>query len=420
MEGWPDKYKIPDSLKSYWNFRGELSVVGNLILKSTRILIPSSLRLEVLDKIHQGQQGIVKCRAPSKESVWWPGLSREIQDMIQGFRVCLQHKVNTREPLIPFKFSERLWQEIGIDFFYSKGRDYLLIVDYFSRFIEVSAMQKSKKADDVISALKETFARYGIPEKVRSDNGPPFDCAEFTHFAKQWDIELVPSSPRYPQSNREVERAVQTVKNILKKEKEIEKALLAYRTTPLRSGFSPAELLMGRKLHSTVPTFHENLIPRWPGMNKLQKSENIQRQQQQQQHFKTKHRAKLLPPLSVGVEVKIANYDETGVVQGKTNSPRQYVVQTPTSTLRRNRVHLVPLLDSNQSESSQVSEDRKEGNPEPRTVVQQRSPLNILSRPRRTIKPSLKARENMANNCRSHCFPLKREVVVLCSLSNDT
>ena len=165
-------------------------MVGNLILKATRILIPSSLRLEVLDKIHQGHQGIVKCRARAKESVWWPGLSREIQDMIQGCRICLQHKVNTPEPLIPSKFTERPWQEIGIDFFYSKGRDYFLIVDYFSRFIEVSAMQKSKKADEVISALKETFARYGIPEKVRSDNGPPFDCSEFTHFASSGTLNL--------------------------------------------------------------------------------------------------------------------------------------------------------------------------------------------------------------------------------------
>ena len=52
-------------------------------------------------------------------------------------------------------------------------------------------MQKSKKADDIISAPKETFARYWIPEKVRSDNGPPFDCAQFTHFAKQWDIAVL-------------------------------------------------------------------------------------------------------------------------------------------------------------------------------------------------------------------------------------
>ena len=105
LEGWLDKYKISDSLKSYWNFGGELSVVGNLILKSTRILIPSSLRLEVLDKINQGHHGIVKCRARAKQSVWWPELSKEIQDMVQGCRVCLQHKVNTPESLVPSTLS---------------------------------------------------------------------------------------------------------------------------------------------------------------------------------------------------------------------------------------------------------------------------------------------------------------------------
>ena len=292
-------------------------------------------------------------------------------------------------------FPERPWQEIGIDFFYSKGRDYLLIIDYFSRFIEVVVMQKSKKADAVISALKEAFARYGIPEKLRSDNGPPFDCAEFTHFAKQWDVELVTSSPRYPQSNGEVERAVQTIKNILKKEKELQKALLAYRTTPLRSGFSPAELLMGRKLRSAVPTFHKNLIPKWPDMDKLRENENIQRMQQKQ-HYNIKHRARLLPQLSAGTSVVIANYDEKGIVQKKTNSPRQYVVQTPTSTLRRNRVHLVPLPGT--SESTQVTKDCPEVVPDTRTFEKEQYPLNVLSRPKRTIKPSLKVRENLENN----------------------
>ena len=397
LEGWPDKYKMPDVLKPYWNFRGEFSVVRDLILKSSRILIPSSLRLEVLDKIHQGHQGIVKCRARAKQSVWWPGLSREIQDMIQGCRVCLEHKVNPSEPLIPSIFPERPWQEIGIDFFYSKGKDYLLIIDYFSRFIEVLAMQKSKNANAVIYALKEIFARHGIPEKVRSDNGPPFDCAEFTHFAKQWDIELVPSSPKYQQSNGEVERAVQTIKNILKKEKELQKALLAYRTTPLRNGYSPAELLIGRRLRSTVPTFHENLIPRWPDIDKLREYENIQKMQQQQ-HFNTRHRARLLPQLSAGASVAIAKYDEKGIVLKKSNSPRQYVVSTPTSILRRNRVHLIPLPEASQSQSTQESKDCQENVADTRTFEQDQSPLNILSRPRRTIKPSLKVRENLENN----------------------
>ena len=81
------------------------------------------------------------------------------------------------------------------------------------------------------------------------------------------------SSPRYPQFNGEVERAVQTIKNILKKENELQKALLAYKKTHLRSGYSPAELLIGRRLRSAVPTVHESLIPRWPDMDKAGKRE---------------------------------------------------------------------------------------------------------------------------------------------------
>ena len=79
---------------------------------------------------------------------------------------------------------------MGIDFFHTKASDYLLIVDYFSRYIEVEGMNKGKRAPDVISALKDVFARHGIREEIRSDNGPPFDSSEFRHFAKEWDIQL--------------------------------------------------------------------------------------------------------------------------------------------------------------------------------------------------------------------------------------
>ena len=80
--GWPDKHSVNDAMKPYWSSRGELTVVQNILLKGTRIVIPSSMRLEILDKIHEGHQGIAKCRERAKSSVWWPGLSREIQDLI--------------------------------------------------------------------------------------------------------------------------------------------------------------------------------------------------------------------------------------------------------------------------------------------------------------------------------------------------
>ena len=84
--------------------------------------------------------------------------------MTLGYRVCLEHKVSPPEPMIPSISHERSRQEIWIDFFYSKGREYLLITDYFSRFIEVVAMHESKKADAVIYALKKYFLMWNSRE----------------------------------------------------------------------------------------------------------------------------------------------------------------------------------------------------------------------------------------------------------------
>ena len=394
LEGWPEKYKMSDSLKPYWNFRGELTVVQNVILKSMQILIPSAMRLGVLDKIHQGHQGIVKCRSRARQSVWWPGISREIQDMVQSCRICAGYKTNTPEPLNPTAFPERPWQLVGIDFFHTKASDYLLIVDYFSRYVEVAGMNKGKRAPDVISTLKDIFARHGIPEEIRSDNGPPFDSWEFTHFAKEWDIKLNPSSPYYPQSNGEAERSVQTIKNILKKEKDKYQALLAYRSTPLQNGFSPAELLMGRKLRTTVPVFYTQLEPKWPDLSKLNEKETSYRQKQQA-YYNARHHAKPLPPLCTGQEVKIKSHVQPGVVVEKSQSPRQYVIATPTSEVKRNRVQITPLPPSPTSVTTATTLSQSS----PLSVSERPAipPLNILSRPKRIIKPSLKARENMDN-----------------------
>ena len=74
-------------------------------------------------------------------------------------------------------------------------------------------MQKTTKSSEAIRALKSIFARHGIPEQVRSDNGPHVDSAEFSCFAKKWRFKHSTSSPRFPQANGEIE---QGVKNLLK------------------------------------------------------------------------------------------------------------------------------------------------------------------------------------------------------------
>ena len=70
-DGWLDYIiQTPGSVQPYWNYRAELTVQDGLLLKNSRIVIPSCMRLEILDKIHAGYQGIVKCRERAKNSVW--------------------------------------------------------------------------------------------------------------------------------------------------------------------------------------------------------------------------------------------------------------------------------------------------------------------------------------------------------------
>ena len=164
LEGWPDKFRHNDALKPYWSAGGELTTAHGILLRSTRVTMPSAKKLQVLDKIHEGHQGIVKCRKRVKKSVWWPGLSREVQDMVENCNVCAKHRQQRAEPLMPTPFPERPWQMIGTDLFELDNLNYLIVVDYFSRYIEVAALHKTTKSHEVIRALEAIFARHGIPE----------------------------------------------------------------------------------------------------------------------------------------------------------------------------------------------------------------------------------------------------------------
>jgi transposase InsO family protein len=98
----------------------------------------------------------------------------------------------------------------------------------------------------------------GIPQTLVSDNGTQYAGFLFEEFAKKWNFQHVTSSPQYPKSNGMVERAIQTVKNIIKKciesKTELELALLDYRNTPVDyCVLSPCELFFNRKLRTLIP-----------------------------------------------------------------------------------------------------------------------------------------------------------------------
>ena len=200
-------------------------------------------------------------------------------------------------------FSSRPWERLAADLFELEGKVYLIVVDYYSRWFEIKKLNDQSSAR-VISTLKELFSTHGIPDIVVSDNGPQFSSDAFRLFATDYDFLHVISSPKYPRANGEVERAVRTVKALLRKNVDRYPALLAYRSTPLQNGWSPSELLMGRRLRTKVPAIPSVLKPNVQDTDRqtVQLREDQYRSKQQINDDK-RHRAHDLPPLTVGEQV---------------------------------------------------------------------------------------------------------------------
>ena len=136
-DGWPDKRAIDPRTKPYWEFRGELTVGDGLILCGTRLVIPEKLQAETLKKLHDGHQGIVRCRLRAKAAVWWPRISQQISDFIKKCPECSRDSTPHKEPLIPSSLPDYPWQKIATDLFTLKGTTYIVVVDYFSHYPEV-------------------------------------------------------------------------------------------------------------------------------------------------------------------------------------------------------------------------------------------------------------------------------------------
>ena len=200
--GWPERREdVAPEIRCYYDYRFELLEEDGLVYKGHRILVPSSLRKDILQKLHISHQGIVKTKQIARDTVFWPGLAQQIESMIQKCDPCQQLKnSNQKEPLQPHELPERPWQKVGTDLFQWNKKDYLIVADYYSRYFEVCEL-RSTSSPAVINKTKSFFARHGIPEIVVSDNGPQFIAEDYKNFAASYGFYHDPSSPRYPQSN---------------------------------------------------------------------------------------------------------------------------------------------------------------------------------------------------------------------------
>lgn len=257
QHGWNENTQHPDHIKAYFNRRSELTSEKGCILWGMRIIIPSKLRKGILEELHDSHLGIVKMKSLARQHVWWPNIDANIEDLAGKCSHCIGVRKNPpQSPLHPWEWPTKSWQRIHIDFAGPiENHHLLLIVDSHSKWPEIIPM-RSTTAEATITHLKLIFARFGLPERIVSDNGPQFSSNEFRSFTRRNGIRHTFSAPYHPATNGAVENFVGTAKKSIKANmssgldlnESIIRFLTKYRTVShSTTGKSPCELMLGRQ-----------------------------------------------------------------------------------------------------------------------------------------------------------------------------
>ena len=162
---WPSHPSLPSVLRPYWQVQNELTIHNGRLLKEARLVIPTGMRLEMLDKLHEGHQDVVRCRSRAQSSVLRPGFICQLEELVRSCTACAVERRNPSEPMIASETALRPWQKVGTYIFVSKKATYLLVVDYASSYVEISKLAATT-SPDVIMHLRSIVARHGIPETV--------------------------------------------------------------------------------------------------------------------------------------------------------------------------------------------------------------------------------------------------------------
>jgi len=240
-----------------------VSASGNLILRGTRIVIPKSLQEHVVNLAHEGHQGLVKTKSLLREKVWFPNIDKLVEAKVKSCGVCsVATPESKREPLRMSPLPAAPWKELSVDFAELPNKEYLLLItDDYSRYPVVEIV-KSTSATTVMPKLDKVFSEFGVPDIVRSDNGPPFNSKEFATFADDLGFKHRKVTPKWARANGEVERFVRTVKKVVKTAKlehknykqELNRLLRNYRATPhSTTRVAPATALFGRPIKTKLP-----------------------------------------------------------------------------------------------------------------------------------------------------------------------
>lgn len=389
-------------------FRTELCKSGNFLLRGDRLVIPEKMQNQVLELAHESHPGIVVMKRRLRQKVWWPTMDKQVEAFVKKCKACtLVSSPDPPEPLNRTKMPDQAWTHIAADFVgpLPSGHNLLVLIDYYSRFTEVVIM-KQITANLTIRALHETFCRFGMPEFLRTDNGPQFISTELQQFCEQFGIQHEKTTPYWPQANGEVERINRSIGKRLKISQETEGSdwkwdlrmfILMHNSTPhSTTGVAPSSLMFGRILKDKLPGLlvkNKKIIEEvydYDHMKKMKGAEYAD--QRRRAHYNPIDVGDTVVTRRIQKENKLStpfHPDEYTVIERRGS---EAVVQSKDSNriIHRNTTHLKKLITGNGPNSS------SEENVEPNNAKDMNSNTEDNSRAKTSTEKELNQRPRRA------------------------
>ncbi len=206
-----------------------------------------------------------------REKIWFPQIDQLVKDTLAKCIPCQAvGKSKPPEPMTMTSMPKGPWEVIHADFYgpLPSGEHLLVVIDRYSRYPEVEIVS-STKAAAVIPKFDKMFATHGIPDTLKTDNGPPFNGEEYRRYMETLGIKVIYSTPYWPQGNGEAERFMQPLGKALKTahaerrpwRQELNRFLLQYRTAPhATTKVPPSELMFNRTVKGKLPILYKRNV----------------------------------------------------------------------------------------------------------------------------------------------------------------